>query len=428
MRYKELLLSFLERVKSSSLAKDSFWSVFGNAVSMLILMICGIIIARVVGKDVYGQYGTVKNLMTSFASFAAFGFGYSSTKLISGEVLKYRGISLAAPKVVTGISFSIFLLILCFASPISVFLGKPDFKTFVFYIGILMFLKALYTVGTGILAGYKQFKRIGINAIISAFLMLIICYPFSKTWGLTGALIALVIYQSFVAFLSLFYAYRVDVNKLKYSWQDYLGILKITFPISIHEISATIGGIIYVIMLLHYSSYGDYALYSIAAQWVAMIIVIPTLLMNVTLSYLSELKDKLAHEVMVRRMLLINLFSSLLPLFLVLFGSNIIARVYGDTFNELGLVLKIAVFSSLFSSITLVYQSNLISEGRSWTLATFRLVKDLAGVLCLIIVLSNIKSINTAVIAVSVDLLMNIVYSIILFVDYSIKKSHKLII
>ena len=65
MGLKSTLYTFLKRARNSALAKDSFWSVFGNAISMLILMICGIIIARVVGKELYGQYGTVKNLMTS---------------------------------------------------------------------------------------------------------------------------------------------------------------------------------------------------------------------------------------------------------------------------------------------------------------------------------------------------------------------------
>src|SRR5574344_2163110 len=115
MSLKETIKQFIDRARNSSLAKDSFWSVFGNAVSMLFLMICGIIIARVVGKEIYGQYGTVKNLMTSFASLAAFGFGYSSTKLISSDSSKYGGISISAPQIVSGISAAIFLVFLFFA-------------------------------------------------------------------------------------------------------------------------------------------------------------------------------------------------------------------------------------------------------------------------------------------------------------------------
>ena len=417
MSLKETIKQFIDRARNSSLAKDSFWSVFGNAVSMLILMICGIIIARVVGKEIYGQYGTVKNLMTSFASLAAFGFGYSSTKLISSDSSKYGGMSISAPQIVSGISAAIFLVFLFFATPISNFLNKPDFKTFIIYIGILMFLKALFTVGTGILAGYKQFKRIGLNAIYSAVLMLVICYPFTKMWGITGALIALIIYQGSAAFLALFYAYRSETIRNKYHYKDYIELLKKTLPISVHEISFTFSTIAVIMVILHYSSYGEYALYSIAAQWNAIIIVIPTLLMNLTLSYLSAEKATTSHSLMLKRMLMINLLSTILPLLAVLLGAGIISRFYGNDFGDLIPVLKIAVFCTLFSSVAIVFQSNLISEGRSWNLAAYRLGKDVIGIFILIWAFNAFASYNCAVVAVTVDLFAYIIYALVLVVD-----------
>lgn len=417
MSLKETIKQFIDRARNSSLAKDSFWSVFGNAVSMLILMICGIIIARVVGKEIYGQYGTVKNLMTSFASLAAFGFGYSSTKLISSDSSKYGGISISAPQIVSGISAAIFLVFLFFATSISNFLNKPDFKTFIIYIGILMFLKALFTVGTGILAGYKQFKRIGLNAIYSAVLMLVTCYPFTKMWGITGALIALIIYQGSAAFLALFYAYRSETIRNKYHYKDYIELLKKTLPISVHEISFTFSTIAVIMVILHYSSYGEYALYSIAAQWNAIIIVIPTLLMNLTLSYLSAEKATTSHSLMLKRMLMINLLSTILPLLAVLLGAGIISRFYGNDFGDLIPVLKIAVFCTLFSSVAIVFQSNLISEGRSWNLAAYRLGKDVIGIFILIWAFNAFASYNCAVVAVTVDLFAYIIYALVLVVD-----------
>lgn len=417
MSVREPIKQFIDKARKSNLAKDSFWSVFGNAVSMLILMICGIIIARVVGKEIYGQYGTAKNLMTSFASLAAFGFGYSSTKLISSDSFKYGGISVSAPRIISGISVAIFLVFLFFATPISNFLNKPDFKTFIVYIGILMFLKALFTVGTGIMAGYKQFKRIGLNAIYSAFLMLIICYPFTKMWGITGALIALIIYQGSAAFLALLFAYRSETVRNKYHCKDYIEILKKTLPISVHEISFTFSMIAFIMVILHYSSYGEYALYSIAAQWNAIITVIPTLLMNLTLSYLSAEQAITSHSLMLKRMLMINLLSTILPLLAVLLGANVISSIYGNDFGDLTPVLKIAVFTTLFASVALVFQSNLISEGKSWNLAAYRLGKDIFGLFILIWAFNAFSSYNCAVVAVTVDLFVHFLYALVLLVD-----------
>lgn len=423
---RDRIQQIIARVKNSTLTKDSFWSILGHAVSMFILVICGIIIARVVGKEIYGQYGTVKNLTTSFASLAAFGFGYSSTKLISSSSSQYGGISIYIPQIVSGISIIIFCFFLFFATPISNFLNKPDFKTFIVYIGILMFLKALCTVGTGILAGYKQFRRIGLNAIYSAFLFLIICYPFTKLCGITGALLSLIIYQGVATFFALFYAYRSENVRNKYRYKDYVDILKRTLPIAVHEVSFTASSIAVIMVILQYSSYGEYAIYSIAMQWNAIIIVIPTLLMNLTLSYLSSEQNTKSHNLIFKRMLMINFFSTIFPILAVLFGTGFISRIYGDDFFDLNSVLKVSVFIALFSSVTLVLQSNLISEGRTWNLAMYRLGKDILGVFILVWAFKIFSSYNFAMVAVVVDLFASIVYSAVLVVDSAVYYKQKL--
>ena len=52
---------------SSSLFKDSFWAVFGNGLGYFLLLVAGIVIARFLGKDIYGEYGVVKTTMFHIA-------------------------------------------------------------------------------------------------------------------------------------------------------------------------------------------------------------------------------------------------------------------------------------------------------------------------------------------------------------------------
>ena len=74
------LPSLYQKIKTNKLAKDSFWSIFGNGLGNLLLLIAGIIIARFLGKDLYGEYGIVKTTMFYIAAFSTFGLGYTSTK------------------------------------------------------------------------------------------------------------------------------------------------------------------------------------------------------------------------------------------------------------------------------------------------------------------------------------------------------------
>ena len=70
-------------IKYSKLAGDSFWALFGNGLGNLLIMVSGILIARLLGKDLYGQYGVVKSTMFYIASFSCFGMGVTSTKYVS---------------------------------------------------------------------------------------------------------------------------------------------------------------------------------------------------------------------------------------------------------------------------------------------------------------------------------------------------------
>ena len=130
-----------ERYLSSEIAKNSMWSVCGNIISLTILLLCGVVIARVVGKEIYGQYGTVKSLMTSFASFAAFGLGYGSTKLISNHISGAKGLYKKMLKIVILVSIIIGIILCVISKPLSVLMDKPELHTYFLYIGIMDGLK-----------------------------------------------------------------------------------------------------------------------------------------------------------------------------------------------------------------------------------------------------------------------------------------------
>ena len=50
LRFLELMI---KRFKLNKFAKDSFWSVFGNGLGNALMLLAGIIIARMLGKDLY---------------------------------------------------------------------------------------------------------------------------------------------------------------------------------------------------------------------------------------------------------------------------------------------------------------------------------------------------------------------------------------
>lgn len=414
-----------EKYLSSEIARDSMWSVCGNVISLTILLFCGVIIARVVGKEVYGQYGTVKSLMTSFASFAAFGLGYSSTKLISNRISGAKGLYKKMLRIVILVSLIIGIILSFISKPLSILMDKPELHTYFLYIGVLFFLKALWTVLSGTLAGYKMFKQISISNIVSSFIMMILVYPLTFFWGFEGAVLSLALYQGINVVICYYYVYVKEKSIQEIDAHNYWSIFKFTLPIAIHEMSYTISSIVYVLIMLNFSSYGEYGIYSIVTQWTAIIAIIPTLLMNVTLSYLSSKRDRDGHRSLVNKMLLLNFVCTLCPLLIICLSAEFVAGLYGSSFSDLPLVLRIGVFSSIFSCLVLVYQSNLISEGRNWNLAIYKLIRDSFSIIALLFILSNFSQ-RTALLAVVADTITCAIYLCVLFIDYKINTNHYL--
>lgn len=81
--FKDQIIELERRFRSSSLAKDSFWAVLGSVVGKGLSLIAGILIARFLGKEIYGEYGLIKNTLIYLAIVSTFGFGYTATKYVA---------------------------------------------------------------------------------------------------------------------------------------------------------------------------------------------------------------------------------------------------------------------------------------------------------------------------------------------------------
>ena len=75
--------NLLTKLKKNQLFKDSVWSLFGNVVGRGLALVSGIFVARFLGKDIFGEYGIIKNTILTIGVFSTFGLGYTTTKYIA---------------------------------------------------------------------------------------------------------------------------------------------------------------------------------------------------------------------------------------------------------------------------------------------------------------------------------------------------------
>lgn len=426
---------FIDKIRNSSFVKDSFWAVMGNGLGNFMLLISGIFIARYLGKDLYGEYGIVKSTMFMAALFATFGLGDTSTKFIAENVQKdignIKNIVHASLKIAFLFSSILCLGLFVCAEPLASYIGKTQLGTSFRFLGGIIVIRAINTVGAGILGGLKEYKRLGFNNIISGLLMIVLCIPLTKMYSLSGALCTLLLSQVTLAMLNLLSVY-LSVRHIKETSKERFEreLLVFSFPFAMNEF--IFSGVNWGISLLFakYASLGEFGMYMACSQWNAIILFMPGLLGNVILSYLSttSVSDRSRHDLLVKRMLLVNFICTLIPLFVIILFSSFITQYYGPTFDGMKPILEIMVLGTVFTCMSRVFQSNLMSEGKKWEAFFIRSSYNILQLIITYVVLRNTRgenaAMNMAILSVFINFLAFVLYGI-LYKDGNGRKGFK---
>jgi len=396
--------------------------VFSNALSL----IAGIVVARFLGKDVFGEYGMIKTTLIEIAVFSTFGLGYTITRYIAQYKEEHADKIHQLVRFSTFITFiisgSIAILVLVFANQLAMFLKAPQLATMLRISSIAIVFNAITTTQIGQLAGFAAFKTIAINKSISGIVIFILSVILTYFYALEGAVIALTISLFFNAVINY-----VSVNRIlqKYNNKKHIDnklnkeILKFSLPIALQESSYAVTYWFIAFLIVRLSNYGELGIYNAAAQWGSIISYIPSVLGNVMLSYFSEsVKEKERNGKIVNRMLLLSVASTLIPFLFVLIFMPFITSLYGATFIAMNTVLSIVMFTAVIQSIISVYTKEFIAHGENWFLFLSRIIRD---ILILVIAITFIKVFTergTAFLFAVTILLMYAAYSLLLHFRY----------
>lgn len=420
-------LDIIRRKYDSKLFRDSFWAVFGNGIGNALMLFSGIIIARLLGKDLYGEYGIVKTTMFYIASFATLGLGVTSTKYISSLVSdnsEYLGNVIRDSMSIT-LLFSSFIAFALFISApyLADFLNEASLVIALKTLAVVIVFKAITTTQIGILAGFKDFKAIALNSVLSGFVMLILCIPLTYEFGLKGSLITLLLSQMFNSCINYFSVRKRGKNIPAIKNVSYKKeLIFFSFPVALQESSFTICNWAAIMLLTKFSSMGEVGLYTASAQWNSIITMIPGLLINVVLSYLSgSVNEKRQHESTLKLMLGVNFVTTIIPFIIVYCFASYISSFYGDSFSGMSSVLRVLTFSTILEACASVYKSELLALGKTWLLFSIRLVRDIILVVSVFVLLKCADGNNGAIMYSWAVVLVSICYLLSLFVIYKME-------
>lgn len=205
------MIKILDKIKSSQLFSVSIYT----GVSTAIKLLTGFVTAKVIAVHIGPQgIGVLGQLLSFLAIVMPLSIGATGNGVIK-YLAEYTGNNeeqnkvLKASLVITCCcSFVISLVLILGASRWAMLLfDNRDYSNVIAMLGFTLIFYAAFTLGTSVLNGLKEYKRFNYTNISASIFGLIFSYVLMVKFGIEGALIATVTYQS-VVFIVLFFFLR----------------------------------------------------------------------------------------------------------------------------------------------------------------------------------------------------------------------------
>ncbi|GHU04361.1 hypothetical protein FACS1894147_09430 [Spirochaetia bacterium] len=400
------------------MARGMFWLLIGTVLAKLIVLISGIICARLLGKSGYGELGIVRSTVMMFVALGSAGIGLTATKYIAEfkgsdtqKAASVYGLSVIAV-FVTGIVVAAIIVIS--APQIAEKLLNAPYLTNEIRIGSLwLFVTILNSVQNGALAGFEDFKAIAINMFIASIVEAIFMNIGAFYYGVPGAVLGFGI--GYIVHLILNYISAIrDFRKndihigIKYVSKKHIRILY-TF-----SLPAAMSGILVALalwftksMLAKKAGFGEAGLFEAADQWRIFVLFIPGMLAQVLLPILSNVKNEENNQFwkVVKYNVLINGAVSLLLASGVGICGKYIMSLYGAEFTNTLPIILLAFSCVLFAPCNAAW-TGLASYSKMW-LGLF-----LNGVWGIIVICASYIFINNGMGAVGLALAILCAYII----------------
>jgi O-antigen/teichoic acid export membrane protein len=305
-----VLLPFFDRIQDSAegrrLARGMFWSTAGAVGWRSLSLLASIIMARVLGKSVFGELGIVQSTTNLFLTFAELGIGLTATKYVAEfrrQDPERAGRIIAMTTGVAVVSGIVVGAIMVATSGWSArLLAAPHLQSIIAISAVVLFLIVFNESQNGILSGFEAFKRRSTVQALSG----VASFPISVLgvyyFGLVGAVYGLIASQVVVLLLN-YQAVRKETSSAGVSirWREARKELGVLTSFSLPTLAA---GAVYVpsmwlantILVTTPGGFAEMGLFNAADRWRTLILFLPSLLGSVTLPMLSSLRGEAASQ------------------------------------------------------------------------------------------------------------------------------------
>lgn len=354
------------------------WNLLATVAGRSAGLISSIIISRLLGKELFGEFSIIQSTILTFGVFAGFGAGLTATKHIaetfrsdparSGRILALTII------LTTAFGGAMTLTLLAGSSLISThILSSPHLTTYLQIASVSLVTTALSGTQSGALAGFEAFQglsRINIYSGIASVIAMTVGVILN---GLAGALWGYNIATAVSCFLGI-RALRV-VTREKGIDPDYRNCMRewavlwrFSLPTMLANTLVTPAAWVCNAMLVNQAGgFSEMAIYNVATQWRQFLLFLPGIAAQVFLPIMSSQKAGDRPESAKTLYMKINIIIALPVLLGMSLLSPLIMALYGRSYTEqwpVFVIVQLATFAQILQSPII---TSWAADGRMWT-------------------------------------------------------------
>lgn len=386
------LLPYWDRVESSHIgsrmARGAFWSIGGAVISRGLMLIASILVARMLGREVYGEFGMIRTTVNMFLVFAGFGLGMTATKHVAecrvsdpdraGRILAISGLFAVGTGTLVAVGLYVFAPWVA-----SHTINAPHLVGELRIGAFILLLNAMNGSQTGALAGFEAFKsiaKVNLWTGLASFPLLIGGAYWGGLRGAVWALGANMVINWFLNHLAL--RREAARHKVPFSFKECFTEWPILWRFSL---PAAMSGIMVspivwasnAMLVNQPGGYGQMGLFDAANQWRMAILFIPGVVGQIVLPMLANLNapdDQVRYRKVLKYNALINGGVALAVALPVALLAQPIMRSYGLDFVEGALALALLSVSTVLVALNNVVGQAIASKGRMWIGFAFNLM------------------------------------------------------
>jgi O-antigen/teichoic acid export membrane protein len=379
-----LSLAAGEQVLRRRLQRGFLWNVIAAIFNQGSTFILGLVVANVLGRERFGMYALLQSTMLLFANIAQFAMGFTTTKFVAEfrSSNKPRAARIFAASLSTAAGAGVAGTVIAWSAASWIAAGilhHPDLAPLIRLGAPAIAFIVLGGVCSGALAGFENFRSIGLCGIVSGIVYIGAGVFAAMRWGVAGVVASIAVSSAIQAAILLALALREAKRQGVTPGLQAFREISLEAPLlTSFAFPAALAGfssmptlwIVSAVLARQANGMTEVALFT-AANWIRlMVMFLPTLISGVGSSVLNNYRG-LGDDAGYQKAFWVNFgavaLTAVAAMAAVMIASPLVMRSFGRDFVEGRGALIVIVAATLPEALGLAFFQIVQTRGRMWS-------------------------------------------------------------